>query len=255
MILTIDVGNTNVVFGVYENDKLCHVARFSSSLDRTSDEFAVLIKSFFDIHDVKIADIEGSIISSVVPPITGTLVSAIQLLTEKKPFVVGPGMKTGINILIDNPAQLGSDLLVDSVAAYAKYPGPVIVIDMGTATTISVVTENAAMIGGAILPGVKISLDALSARAAQLPGIAFAAPKKAIGTNTGDCMQSGIVFGNACMLDGMIARFEEELGKHCTVVATGGLSREICRHTKRDIIYDEHLLLDGLYILYKKNAQ
>lgn len=255
MILTVDVGNSNVVFGIYKDDALRFVARFSSSTDRTSDEFAVLIKSFFDIHDAKIADIDGSIISSVVPPITGTLISAIRLLTGKDPLVVGPGMKTGINILIDNPAQLGSDLLVDSVGAAAKYPGPVIVVDMGTATTLGVVTENAEMIGGAILPGVKISLDALSAKAAQLPGIAFAAPKKAIGTNTGDCMQSGIVFGNACMLDGMIGRFEEELGKRCTVVATGGLSREICRHTKREILYDEYLLLDGLYILYKKNSR
>lgn len=253
MILTVDVGNSNVVFGTFEGDRLQFVARFSSTQNRTADEFAVLLKSILDIHNVCIPEIEGTIISSVVPPITGTLGRAILLLTGKEPMIVGPGMKTGINILIDNPAQLGSDLLVDSVAAAAKYPKPVIIIDMGTATTLGVLTETNAMIGGAIMPGVKISLDALSDKTAQLPHIAFEAPEKAIGKNTIDCMQSGIVFGNACMLDGMIERFESEIGKICTVVATGGLSKEICRHTKRSIIYNEHLLLEGLYILYNKN--
>ncbi|MBQ8828243.1 MAG: type III pantothenate kinase [Clostridia bacterium] len=255
MILTIDAGNSNIVFGGYCDDELKFVARISSSTERTSDEVAVQIKSILDIRNIRTDEIEGVIISSVVPFITTILTDATRLLTGLEPIVVGPGMKTGINILIDNPAQLGSDLLVDSVAAAALYSKPCIAIDMGTATTISVVTEDNSMIGGAIIPGVKISLDALSARTAQLPHIALATPKKSIGTNTVSCMQSGIIYGNAGMLDGLIERFEEEIGKKCTVVATGGLSKEICSHTKHEIIYNEHLLLQGLYILYKKNSK
>ncbi len=255
MILTIDAGNSNVVFGVYHNDMLQFVARISSSTDRTTDDLAVQIKSILDIRKISVEEIEGVIISSVVPYLTTILSEATKLLTNVEPIIVAPGIKTGINIAIDNPAQLGSDMLVDSVAAAALYEKPCIVIDMGTATTISVVTEDNSMIGCAIMPGVKISIDALSSHTAQLPQIALETPKKAIGTNTIASMQSGVIFGTAGMIDGIVGRFEEEIGTKCTVVATGGLSKEICSQTKHKIIHNEYLLLQGLYILYKKNVK
>lgn len=254
MVLAIDVGNTNIVLGVYDEDRLRFISRISSSEGmQTADELAIKIKSIFEIRNTAFGEISGSILSSVVPAANDALCEAIRLLTGKVPFVVGPGIKTGINIRIDNPAQLGSDLLVDCVAAANLYPKPVIVADMGTATTLSVVDENNCMRGGAILPGVKTSLNALISNTAQLPQIGISSPKHAIGTNTNDCMRAGIVYGNASMLDGMIERFEQELGKPAVVVATGGLSEEICKHTKKKILHNPNLLLEGLYILYKKN--
>ena len=227
--------------------------RIASDTSKTADELAVTIKSVLTLHNTTPEKIEGAIISSVVPQLTYSLKEAVTTLTGIPPFIVEPGIKTGINIRIDNPAQLGSDLLVDSVAAAAFYPLPAIVIDMGTATTLSVVDENAAMIGGAIVPGVKVSANALAGNTAQLPHISIQPPKKAIGTNTIDCMQSGMVFGTASMLDGMIDRFEAELGKKCTIVATGGLAEEICRHTKHNIIFNPNLMLEGLKVIYDKN--
>lgn len=255
MILTIDVGNTNIVLGVFDGDKLTHTSRISSNRNCTSDEFAVILKAMFDIYGFDTHSFDGSIISSVVPQITQTLVKSIELVLKKTPLVVGPGMKTGLNIKIDDPAQLGSDFIVDSVAAIAKYPKPIIVIDMGTATTLSVINERNEFIGGAILPGVRISLDALSQKTAQLPSIAFLPPKRVIGRNTVDCMQSGIVLGNASMLDGMIDRFEQELGKKCSLVATGGLAPVIASHANHNIEIDDDLLLDGLRILYEMNKR
>ncbi|MBO5148000.1 MAG: type III pantothenate kinase [Clostridia bacterium] len=253
MVLAIDVGNTNIVIGVFDGDKLCFIARMASDQNRTSDETAVQLKAVLSIYDINISLIDGAIVSSVVPMITEPLSNAIKILIGKKPLVVGPGMKTGINISIDNPAQLGSDLLVDSVAASALYPKPLIVADMGTATTLTVVNDKNSIIGGAILPGVKTSLNALTSNTAQLQQISIEAPKKAIGSNTVDCMRSGTVLGNASMLDGMIDRFNEELGAECFVVSTGGLAEVISRHTKHKVIYNPNLLLEGLYILYKKN--
>ena len=178
MVLTIDVGNSNIVIGVYDMDQLKFISRVASEQNRTADETAVLLKSVLSIHDIKIHLIDGAIISSVVPLITEPLAMAIKLLIGRKPLIVGPGMKTGINIGIDNPAQLGSDLLVDSVAASALYPKPLIVADMGTATTLSVITEKNTIIGGAILPGVRTSLNALTAKAAQLQQVSIEAPKR-----------------------------------------------------------------------------
>lgn len=253
MILAIDVGNTNIVVGVYDGDKLCFISRLASDQNRTSDETAVQLKAVLSIHEIDIKLIDGAIISSVVPMITEPLSKAICVLTGNTPLVVGPGMKTGINIGIDNPAQLGSDLLVDSVAASALYPKPLIVADMGTATTLTVVNDKNTIIGGAILPGVRTSLNALTSNTAQLPQISIDAPKKIIGSNTIDCMKSGAVYGNASMLDGMIDRINDELGAECFVVATGGLAEVISQHTRHKIVYNPNLLLEGLYILYKKN--
>ena len=176
-------------------------------------------------------------------------------LTGKRPMVVGPGIRTGLNILMDNPAQVGSDLIVAAVAALQEYPAPLIIIDMGTATTISVVDKDKAYIGGCICPGVKISADALSSRTAQLPGISLDEPKKAIGRNTVDSMRSGIMMGSAAMLDGMIARMEEELGQKATVLATGGIARFVVPMCRREVVYDRNLLLKGLTILYYNNRK
>ncbi|MBO5077743.1 MAG: type III pantothenate kinase [Clostridia bacterium] len=255
MVLTIDIGNSNIVLGVFDRRELLFTARISTDINKTADELAVMMNEIFTIRKLDSAAISGSIISSVVPALTSAMSTAAELITGKAPFLVAPGIKTGLNIRIDNPAQLGSDLLVDCVAAAAMYPKPVIVADMGTATTLSVVDEGNNMLGGAIMPGVRTALNALISKTAQLPQISIDSPKKAIGTNTNDSMRSGIVLGSAGMLDGMIERFEEELGREAFVVATGGLSGEICKHTRKKILHNPDLLLQGLYILYLRNNQ
>ena len=197
---------------------------------------------------------EGGIISSVVPAVTNMVKAAIEKLTGKPPLVVGPGLKTGLKILIDNPAQLGSDRVADAVAAVSEYPCPLITIDMGTATTISVIDKNQNFIGGVIMPGLRISAESLSSRTSQLPQISLDPPKKAIGRNTIDCMRSGIVLGCAATIDGIIEKIEQELGYPCTVVSTGGHANIVIPYCKRQIIVDEKLLLKGLMILYRKNS-
>lgn len=253
MLLAVDIGNTNIVLGVYDGEDLRFISRIMTARDKTADEMAVTIKDVLRLYDVDGADFEGSIVSSVVPPATASVVPALKRITGKEPLVVGPGLRTGLNIRIDNPAQLGTDLAVDAVAAIARYEKPLIVIDMGTATTITAISEKGEFLGGSIHPGVRISLEALSGRAAQLPVINIDAPGKVIGKNTIDCMRSGAVYGAAAMLDGMIDRIEEELGQPCTAVATGGLAGEVTKHTRREIHYDPDLLLEGLRILYDRN--
>lgn len=255
MVLTVDIGNSNIVIGVFVESKLLFTSRISSNIDTTVDELAVMMNEIFTIRNIDRREINGAILSSVVPALTRLMVQAIKLITGVDPLIVAPGIKTGLNIKIDNPAQLGSDMLVNCVAASAKYPKPIIIIDMGTATTMSVVDEDNNMLGGVIMPGVKTALNALISRTAQLPQISIDSPASVIGTNTNDSMKSGIVFGNASMLDGMIQRFEEELGKEVFVVATGGLSENICMHSKRNILHNPNLLLEGLYILYNKNTR
>ena len=254
MVLTIDVGNSNIVLGVFENDNIKFIARMSTVQNFTADEIAANLYAVLNVHNTKFSEIHGAIISSVVPQLTTALSKAVKTITGVTPLVVGPGMKTGINIKIDNPAQLGSDLLVDGVAASALYPKPVIIADMGTATTLTVVDASNNLLGGAICPGVRTSLNALIEKTAQLPQINLESPRKVIGTNTVDCIRSGVIFGNACMLDGMIDRIEAQLGQKCFVVATGGLSEEICKQTKHFVEHNPTLLIQGLYILYKKNA-
>ncbi len=252
--MTIDIGNSNIVLGAFEAGELQFIARISSDIDRTVDELAVMINEIFTIRNVDRSAVKGSILSSVVPALTSLVSQAVALLTGKEPFLVAPGIKTGLNIRIDNPAQLGSDMMVDCVAASAMYPKPLIVIDMGTATTMSVVDAAGNMIGGVIMPGLKTALNALTRNTAQLPQIAIESPRKAIGTNTNDSMRSGAVYGSASMLDGMIDRFEEELGQEAFVVMTGGLSEVISRHTRKKVLHNPNLLIQGLYILYKRNG-
>lgn len=254
MLLAIDIGNTNVTLGVYRNDSFILTARLATETGRTSDQYAIDIKDVLSLHGEDYRSIEGCIISSVVPAVSDAVARGITALCGITPMVLGPGLKTGLNIKIDNPAQLGADLAAGAVGAIAKYETPCIVIDMGTATTVSVLGENGEMLGGAIAAGVRLTLKALFENTAQLPAVAIEAPSSVIGTNTVDCMKSGLVFGAASMIDGLIERMEKEQGKMKTVVATGGMSREIIRHCKYDIIYDENLLLDGLMTIYKKNV-
>lgn len=255
MLLAIDMGNTNIVIGCIDDTKIYFVERLSTSTLKTELEYAVDFKTVLEIHNIQTSDIDGAIISSVVPQLNLVIKSAMEKLLKISPLIVGPGLKNGLNILMDNPSQLGSDLVVDSVAALKEYGAPIIIIDMGTATTICVVDKNKNYIGGQILPGVRVSLDSLVSRTSQLPRIGLDAPKKVIGTNTIDCMKSGILYGNASCIDGMIDRIEEELGYTAAVVATGGLAKSIIPHCKHKIILDDDLLLKGLKIIYDKNTK
>ena len=239
--------------GCIDDQKTYFIERLSTVRTKTELEYAVDLKTVLDIYHIKGSDIEGCIISSVVPQITNTAKLAAEKILKKEVMVLGPGVKTGLNILMDHPAQLGADLVADAVAGLNEYPVPFIVIDMGTATTVSVVNSKKQYIGGMILPGVRVSLDALTAHASQLSGISIDAPKHVIGKNTVECMKSGVLYSSAAALDGIIDRVEEELGEKTTVIATGGLAKKIVSHCKKDIILDEDLLLKGLLVIYEKN--
>lgn len=255
MILAVDIGNTNIVIGCIEGEKVRFVERVSTDLSKTELEYVVEFKTLFDLYHIGIEDINGSIISSVVPPLNNIVRSAMEKMLHIKPLLVGPGLKTGLNILMDNPGQVGADLIVNAVAGLHYYGAPLIIIDMGTATTISVVDEKKNYVGGMIMPGVKVSLESLVNRTSQLPRISLEAPKKIIGKNTIECMKSGIVIGQAAQMDGMIERIWEEIGTQAAVVATGGLAGCIVPHCKNKIICDNELTLKGLGIIYKKNAE
>lgn len=255
MILAIDIGNSNIVIGGVEGEKILFEARLRTEATKTSDEYCVDLLTILDVYSLRREEIEGAIVASVVPQVLNSVQTAVRKLTGKVPLVVGPGLKTGLNIQIENPAQTGADLVVGSVAALRAHKAPLIIIDMGTATTIIVLNEKGALIGGAIAPGVKISLDALTDRTALLPGLQLDQPQRVIGRNTIDCMRSGIMIGNACMLDGMIDRMEEELGQKTTVIATGGIAKFVVPLCSREIVYDKDLLLKGLAILYRENSR
>ena len=255
MILTIDVGNSNIVIGGVRGDEIVFEARLRTEATKTSDQYCVDLKILLDVYKVKTEDIEGCIISSVVPQVLNSFQSAIKKLTGKVSLVVGPGIKTGLDIRLENPGQTGADLVVADVAALREHKPPLIVIDMGTATTMSVLDENGAHIGGCIIPGVRISMDALTDKTALLPGLQLDQPKRAIGRNTIDAMRSGIMIGTACMLDGMIERMEAELGSKTTVIATGGIAKFIVPLCKTPIIYDKDLLIKGLVALYRDNKK
>lgn len=255
MILTVDIGNSNIVIGGVEGESIVFEARLRTDATKTSDEYCIELKSLLDIYHVEAADIEGSIIGSVVPQVLNSFQTAIKKLTGKQSLVVGPGLKTGLNIKIENPAQTGADLVVGCVAALREHKPPMIVVDMGTATTMVVLDQTGALVGGCICPGVKISMEALTDRTALLPGLQLDQPKKAIGRNTIECMRSGIMLGAACMVDGMIERMEEELGYPTTVVATGGIAKFVIPMCKKPITYDKDLLVKGLAALYRDNRR
>ena len=253
MILAIDMGNTNIVIGGIVDRRPYFLERITTNRFKTDLEYAINVKNILEIYGVSTADIEGAIISSVVPPLNATLISAVEKICGKTPMLVGSGMKTGINIIMDNPKSVGADRIVNAVAAVQEHKPPLIIIDMGTATTLCAIDQNGAYVGGAILPGLRVSLDALSAKTAQLPAISLDIPHHVIGKNTIDSMRSGIMYGNAAMLDGLIDRMSEELGGKPTVLATGGLSQFVAPLCRHKIICDDTLLLKGLLILYEKN--
>ena len=255
MLLAIDIGNTNIVIGGIQDDRIVFEARIATDRIKTSDQYGAEIKSMLGLFDVKPSDIGDCIISSVVPPVFNSVRTGVVKVIGKSPMVVGPGLKTGLNIHMDNPAQVGSDRIVIAVAALAEYEPPLTLLDLGTATTIEVVDRGNVYLGGCIIPGVRISIDALTSRAAQLPGIQLDKPKRVIGKNTVDCMRSGIMYGTAAMLDGMLDRVEEELGCSTTVVATGGMAQFVVPLCRREIRLERDLLLKGLNLIYKKNVR
>lgn len=253
MVLAIDIGNTNIVIGGFKEQQILFCERFQTNHKATSLEYAAIFKVTLEIHKISRAEITGCILSSVVPSITNTVKNAVEKYTNTKVLVVGPGIKTGLRIQVDNPAQLGSDLVVGAVAGAAEYPAPLILIDLGTATTVSVLDSNKTFIGKLILPGVNVSLDALVSHTSQLPKISLEPPKHLVGKNTIESIQGGILYGNAGALDGLIQRINEELGCPCTIVATGGLAPVIIPLCKNTILLDENLLLKGLMLIYNKN--
>lgn len=255
MILTVDVGNSNIVLGGIQDQNIIFEARLRTDATKTSDEYCIDLKMILEVHHLQADEIEGAIIASVVPQVLNSMQTALKKLTGKVPMVVGPGLKTGLNIAIENPSQAGADLVVGCVAALREHKAPMIIIDMGTATTMMVIDKNNAFIGGCIMPGVKISMDALTDRTALLPGLQLDQPKKAIGRNTIDCMRSGLMLGSACTIDGMIERMEEELGYPTTVIATGGIAKFVLPMCRHEIIYDKDLIVKGLAALYRENRR
>lgn len=252
MIIVIDVGNTNTVVGILDGEKLVASGRFATISTQASDDWAMKIHSFMQINNI--GKVEGAIVASVVPVMNRKLKKAIKTVTGLDALIVGPGVKTGLNIKIDNPAELGADLVVGAVAGINKYPCPMVIFDLGTATTASVIDKNKTYIGGVVMCGVITALNAISSGTAQLPQVDVSAPERSICSNTVDCMRSGAVYGTAAMLDGLVERFEAELGEKLTVVVTGGLGYTILKECKTDIIYDENLLIDGLRFIYEKNC-
>ncbi len=256
MILTIDVGNTNTTFGCFdEGGALVFESRISTDIYRMQDQYAVSLADILRLYDIDRESVSGAVLSSVVPPVTAQIKPAVEKICKCRVMTVGPGLKTGLNIKIDEPASLGADIAAVAVGAKEYYALPAIVVDLGTATKVLAVNKTGAFIGGIIAPGLKISAEALSAKTAALPliGVSGEPLKRVIGTNTIDCMRSGLLYGHAFMLDGMIESFEKEIGEKCTVVATGGFSTVIEPLCKTDFILDENLILKGLLAIYRKN--
>lgn len=253
MILALDVGNTNIVIGCIDKDNIYFEGRVATDLHKTETEYAVMFKNILDIYDVDLNLLEGAVMSSVVPPLDSSLSGAIHAVTGFVPIEVNVHKNTGLKIDADNVDEIGNDLIVSTIAAMEEFKPPMIIIDMGTATTFWVVDGDGASLGGAILPGVGISQEALTGRTSMLPSISLSGKPSVIGRNTVDCMRSGMIYGTAAMIDGMVERTEAELGEKTTVVATGGLAGGIIPYCKRDIVVKDDLLIKGLWYFYEKN--
>lgn len=256
MILTVDINNANVVFSVMEDGKVLFISRLSSDKSRTADEYAVLLEWAFRLHDFNIKNVEGSIISSVVPPLTATIKDAVMTVTGSIPLIIGPGVKTGLNIRLDDPTELGGDFVCGAVAAIAEYPMPCVIIELGTAIAMGILDNHGNYVGGIICPGPMVSQEALARGAAMLSNVSITAPPQVICKSTNTCAQSGIVHGSAAMIDGLISRVEAELGESVSVVVTGDWADTIIPYCKREnMITDKELTMHGLWLIYKKNRR
>jgi type III pantothenate kinase len=255
MLLAVDIGNTNVVLGLYEQEKLVQTFRVATVRSRTEDEYAVLLQQLLSLRQLTAKAVSAAIIASVVPQLTDVLISAIRQAVGREPLIVGPGLKTGMPVLYDNPHDVGADRVVDAIAAYARYQSGVIVVDFGTATTFNCVSPKGEYLGGVIVPGVKVSLEGLMQSAAKLRPVELTAPPRVLGRNTTHALQSGVIHGYAAMVDGLVDRLIDELGFPCKVIATGGLATLIGKHARRIEELDENLTLEGLRILYDRNTK
>ena len=253
MILAIDIGNTSIALGGFEGDELKFVVRLSTDVKKTEDEYASKIMNILTIHNVTKENVEGAIISSVVPQLNSVMKSALRLVYDVDALMVCPGIKTGIGILCDSPSSVGADLICSCVAANTLYSSPALIIDIGTATKMIVTNKNGAFIGVSIIPGVMMGLKGLASGTAQLPQVGLEAPATVIGKNTVDCMKSGVIFGHASMMDGMIERINAEVGEELPVIVTGGYASVIVPHCNHEMQIDEYLVLRGLNIIYQKN--
>lgn len=253
MILVVDVGNTNIVLGVYEGKQLLHHWRISTNRSATADEYGITIFNLFAHSGLKLENMEGVIISSVVPPLMFALETMCRKYIKKDPLVVGPGIKTGLSIRYENPREVGADRIVNAVAGLELYGPPLIIVDFGTATTFCYIDEQAQYIGGAIAPGIGISTEALYQRAAKLPRIELVKPKSTVGRNTVTSMQAGIIYGFAGQVDGIVQRIKEEFGTHPKVIATGGLAELISAESRTIDIVNPRLTLQGLQLIYERN--
>ena len=257
MLLAIDVGNTNTVLGLYrlegERPELAAHWRVTTHRSQTADEYGVLFVNLFEMHGLAPREVSHIIISSVVPPVEGTLRQVCEEYFHTQPFFVEPGIKTGMPVLVDNPAELGADRLVNAIAAFERYGGPCIVVDFGTATTFDVISAKGEYLGGAIAPGLGLSADALFTRAARLSRVEIKRPARVIGTNTVTHLQSGLYYGYIGLVDGILERMVAELGAPAKVIATGGLARQIAEDSRFITEIDDMLTLDGLLILFERN--
>jgi type III pantothenate kinase len=253
MLLTIDVGNTNIVYGLFEGERLLHQFRVESARGRTADEYAVQLRALLEMHGVDREGVHAAIVACVVPSLTEPMVDLVRRAFAREAMVVGPGIRTGMAILIENPREVGADRIADAVAGYEKAKGGVIVVDFGTSTNFDCVTPKGEYLGGVLAPGLQISADALFTRAAKLPRVEIVKPPRVVGKNTVHAMQSGIVYGYVGLVDGIVERVKAELGYPCAVIATGGLAPLIAPLSKTIVEVDDILTLVGLRILYERN--
>jgi type III pantothenate kinase len=255
MLLVVDIGNTNVCFGLYEGTSLLHNFRISSVRTRTADEYGVMLHQLAQQRQIDVKAIEGAIIASVVPPLTETMAAALRTTFARDPLIVGPGLKTGMSILYENPKEVGADRIVNAVAAYERIKGPLICVDFGTATTFDCVSAAGEYMGGVIVPGILVSLDGLLARAAKLTRIEVAEPPRVLGRNTTHSLQSGMIYGYASLVDGLVEKLNAELAVESYVLATGGLATVVAKHARsiREICPD--LTLEGLRLIYERNRR
>lgn len=254
MILVCDVGNTNTVLGVYEGKEILKAWRISTDRHKTSDEYGILVKQLFEYDNLNMSEIQNVILSSVVPTVMGALENMSKRYFKKEPVVIGPGTKTGMDIKYDNPKEVGADRIVNAVAAYEKFGGPIIIVDFGTATTFCVISEKGDYLGGVIAPGITISSEALFQKASKLPRVELIKPDKVLNKNTVNSMQAGIIYGYVGMVDYLIEKMQEELGTRLKqVIATGGLASIIASESKTITEVEDMLTLEGLRIIYEKN--